>query len=446
MKYLPYLFLVILAACSSPQAPSATDEKNGSILLKNAKLIRGDSTPVIESGNIIIEDGKIAEIGPGITREGATEVDLAGKTIMPAIISTHVHVGVLKGTAASSTNYTRENIISQLKKYASYGILHVQALGTDRPLLFQTGLYDSLKNGLGEGARLISAGYGFNVPLEKVDSTSPQSLVYRPSSPAQVSAEMDSLSGLGIRTVKIWVDDFNKTVPKMNPDVYSAIINEAHKRNMKVAAHVYYLADARRLVSDGVDFLAHSIRDSVIDDSLLSMMKAKNVIYIPTLTLDKFAYAYGGNAEWINEAFFKDALEPGVYEMITSEKYKNDTKNSPAYARSENAFKIAKQNVKKIFEYGIKVALGTDSGALPIRTQGFAEHLEMILLVEAGLTPADVISIATVNAANALGLSGYGTIAPGNVADLLVLDGDPTADIKNTAKIFSVYKAGVKIK
>jgi hypothetical protein len=208
---------------------------------------------------------------------------------------------------------------------------------------------------------------------------------------------------------------------------------------------VYYLADARQLVADGVDILAHSIRDSVVDDVLLDDMKAKNVIYVPTLSLDKFAYAYAGDPEWINDEFFKSSLEPGTYQMITSAGYKNNTKNSPAYTRNENGFKIAMTNLKKIFDAGVRVALGTDSGAFPIRAQGFAEHLEMQLLNEAGLTPLQAIMAATKNAAEALQLNDYGTIEKGKVADLLILNGDPSSDIKNTRKIFAVYKAGKKI-
>lgn len=445
MKNFFYLLLAVIVSCSSPQNNNA-ETKTESLLLKNVKILRGDSTPVIENGNILIENGRIAEVGAGVTEQGAEEVDLAGKTVMPAIICAHAHIGLVKDTTASGANYSRENIIRQLNKYASYGVLHVQALGTDRPLLFENGLYDSLRTGSGEGARLISAGFGFNVPQANVNPGSSQGLVYRPSSASQVPAEMDSLSRLGIKTVKIWVDDFNKTVPKMNAEVYHAIIDEAHKRNMKVAAHVYYLTDARRLVADGIDFLAHSIRDSVVDDAFLAMMKSKNVVYIPTLSLDKFAYTYGGETEWINDPFFKESLEPGVYEMIKSEKYKNDTKNSASYARNQNAFKIAMENAKKIFDYGIKVALGTDSGAFPIRTQGFAEHLEMQLLNEAGVPVSDVISIATYNSAQALGLNDFGTIGAGKVADLLVLDADPIQDIKNTRKVFSVYKSGKKVK
>jgi imidazolonepropionase-like amidohydrolase len=447
-QLLPSLLIISLIFFSSCSTSKNQDENatiNQKILFKNVSLIKGDGSAKVIT-DVFIEDGKIAETGSGLGKEDATVVDLEGKTMMPAIISTHVHVGTLKDTTTNGSNYTRENILNQLNKYAKYGILNVLSLGTDRPLLFQNGLYDSLKNGLLEGARMLSAGYGFNVPQANVDSLATQGKVFRPTNPAQVPAAMDSLAALNIKIVKIWVDDFNKSQPKMDPSVYHAIIEEAHKRNIRVSAHVYYLADARQLVADGVDVLAHSIRDSVVDDALLADMKARNVIYVPTLSLDKFAYAYAEDPEWINDEFFKSSLEPGTYEMITSANYKNNTKNSPAYARNTHAFKIAMTNVKKIFDAGIRVALGTDSGAFPIRTQGFSEHLEMQLLTEAGLTPLQAVMVATKNGADALQLNDYGVIESGKVADLLILDGDPSVDIKNTRKIFSVYKNGSNIK
>jgi len=445
MKLVTCIAILAFASCTSPKSDQEK-QSPATLLLKNVNVIKGDGSAAQEGMSILIENGKISSVGKDVAAKDATVVDLSGKTIMPAIISAHSHIGMLKGTGANADNYTRENILSQLNKYAQYGVLQVQILGTDRPSLFQNGLYDSIRNGLLDGARMLSAGYGFNSPQQNVDPNSPMGRVFRPTSPDLVAAELDSLKALDIHIVKMWVDDFNKTVPKMDPAVYNAIIQEAHKRNMRVAAHVYYLSDARRLVEDGVDILAHSIRDSVVDDAFLANMKAKNVVYVPTLVLEKFANAYAGNPEWINDEFFKNSLEPGVYEMITSEKNRNDVKNSPAFARNENAYKVSLVNCKKIFDAGIKVALGTDSGAMPIRTQGYSEHLEMQLLVEAGLTPLQALSVATKNAADALQQSDEGLIENGRRADLLILNGDPSVDIKNTQNIFSVYKGGRKVR
>lgn len=270
--------------------------------------------------------------------------------------------------------------------------------------------------------------------------------MFRPASPAQVAAEMDSLVKLKPSVIKMWVDDFGGRFNKMEPAMYNAIITEAHKRNLRVASHLYYLSDARKLIAAGVDIIAHSIRDSVIDDALVQEMKAKNVIYIPTLSLDEFAYVYARQPEWINDAFFKASLEPGVYEMITSPKYKEELKKSPDYNRHVKGFETALINLKKIFDAGIKVSLGTDSGATPIRAQGFSEHLELELMVQAGLTPLQVITIATKNAAEALKISSrYGALEKGKSADFIILSVNPLSDIRNTRKIEAVYKAGKEV-
>jgi imidazolonepropionase-like amidohydrolase len=440
MKYL-FIFLAF-ASCATQ-----SNNDNDTILLKNANVITGDGSQPAANTDILIRGGEIAEIGKNINDPAATVVDVAGKTVMPALISAHVHVGVLKGTTSSGTNYTRENVLDQLKKYADYGVLNLQVMGTDRPVLFQNGLYDSIQKGLLPGARMLSAGYGFNVPQANVDPASMMGNLYRPASAEAVPKEMDSIAALNIRIVKIWVDDMGGTAKKMDPSVYQAIIKEAHQRNIRVAAHLYYLDDARKLVNAGLDIIAHSIRDSVVDDAFVQSMKAHNVVYIPTLSLDKFNYAYSEDPDWVNDPFFKASLEPGVYEMITSEKFKTEQKNSPALARNRHAFEIAMQNVKKISDGGVPVALGTDSGAFPVRAQGYSEHLELQLMTEAGLTPLQAITAGTKNSAAALHIDDrFGTIQKGKVADLLVLDGDPSADIKNSRKIDAVYKAGQKIR
>jgi imidazolonepropionase-like amidohydrolase len=437
-----YLFLIIaFAACTAP-----SDNKNHPILLKNANVIVGDGSRPQANTDILIQGDTIAEIGKNISAENANEVDASGKTVMPALISAHVHMGVLKGTTSSGSNYTRENVLRQLKRYADYGVLNTQVMGTDRPVLFQNGLYDSIRQGLLPGARMLSAGYGFNIPAN-VDPSSMLGNLYRPASADAIPKEMDSIAALNVKIVKIWVDDMGGSAPKMEPAVYRAIIKEAHQRNIRVAAHLYYLSDARKLVNEGLDIIAHSIRDSVVDDAFVQLMKAHNVVYIPTLSLDKFNYAYSENPDWVDDPFFKDALEPGVYEMITSEKFKTEQKNSPALARNKHAFEIAMQNVKKLADGGVLIALGTDSGAFPVRVQGYSEHMELQLMNEAGLTPLQAIEAGTRNAAIALQLEeNFGTIQKGKVADLLVLDGDPSTEIKNTRKIEAVYKAGKKIR
>lgn len=439
MKKIQLLFQMTCALCGS----AAIAQNNDLILQKNTTVLDGTGSTAQTNTDILVTGGKIAAIQKNIKASGAREIDLTGKTVMPSLICAHAHVGTLKATTSSADNYTRENVLRHLKKYQDYGVSAVLAMGTDRPLIFN-GLIDSTQAGLLPGARLYSAGYGFNTPDPNPGSW--MNLLLRPDMPQDVPAMMEKLAALKPTVVKIWVDDHGGNARKMKPEIYQAIIREAHKRNIRVAAHLFYAEDARKLTEAGIDIIAHSIRDKEVDQDLLTKMKQKKVIYIPTLSLDEYQFVYAGNPDWINDAFFKASLEPGVFEMITDKAYGEKIKNSPDYQRNMSAFKTAMINLKKIFDAGIHVALGTDSGAFPVRTQGFTEHLEMELMVKAGLTPAQAITISTRNAATALRISHEkGTLEKGKKADLIILSANPLEDIRNTRKIESVWKNGQEV-
>jgi len=437
-------FAVMIAVLSCNDGMKQTS--SGAILLQDVTLIDGNGGQPQEHTSILLQGDTIAAIGQNPDSSNATVVNLSGKTVLPALISDHVHIGSLKGVINKPENYTRDNILSQLKKYGDYGVLNILVAGSDRPYLFDSGIRDSSVNGLLPGARIHSAGYGFGVPAGAPPVNFAMDNVYRPTDAKQIPAEMDSLQQTNPEVVKIWVDDFGGQFKIMSPVIYKTIIGEAHKRNLRVMAHAYYLSDARQLVADGVDIIGHSIRDSIADDALVQQIKAKGIVYIPTLSLDEFAYIYARKPEWLSDAFFKASLEPGVYEMITSEKYQNDLKSSPAYARNTRAFETALKNLKKLYDAGVLIAFGTDSGAMPLRAQGFSEHLELELMVEAGLTPLQAITIATKNSAQVLKAERqFGTIEKGKVADLLIVDGNPSINIKDTRKIHAVYKAGKEV-
>jgi len=416
-----------------------------SILLRHATLIDGQGKAPRPNTDVLIRGDSIEAIGTGLPARDARVIDLRGKTIMPALITTHAHVGTLRGTSTDGVNYTRENLLRQLKKYNDYGVSTVLAMGTDRPLIF-AGFRDSSRAGLLPGARLYSAGYGFGVPGAAPPASFGMDQVFRPASAAEARDQVDRLLPLQPAVLKIWVDDFNGKFPKMSPEIYGAIIDRAHAQHLRVASHLYYLEDAKRLVDKGIDIIAHSIRDKDIDDSLLAAMRVRGVAYIPTLSLDEFAYIYARRPDWINDPFFRASLEPGVYEMITAEDYQEKLQASPDYQRNRKAFETALRNLKKIYDAGILVSLGTDSGATPLRAQGFSEHLELELMVQAGLSPLEAITVATKNASILLQIDRrYGTIEKGKIADLLVLAADPSTDIKNTRTIESVWIAGKQV-
>jgi len=437
MKRIFNIFNFILACIAIQSA-------YGQKLLKNVTLIDGTGKNPQGQVDILIKGDKIAaisETGKDYPRN-VKVIDLTGKTIMPMLINTHGHVGLLKGTKTSAVNYTKENVVAQLEKYERYGVGTVMSLGTDRESVFN--LRDLSRAGQLPGAYLFTAGYGFTTKGGGPNTEGGPDLLFRPTNAEEAAKNVQELAKLKPDIIKMWVDNFGTDAEKIKPEVYQSIIKEAHKHKIKAASHLYYIEDARSLAKADVDVFAHSIRDKEVDTDLIQLMKAKGIVYIPTLTLDKFAYSYAERPEWLNDDFFKGSLEPGVLEMIDNDEYRTKTRNAANYQRNVKAFEMAMKNLKTLYDAGVKIALGTDSGAQPIRTQGFAEHLELELLTQAGLTPLQAIVVATKNGAETLGIiKQRGTLEVGKKADFIVLSANPLKDIKATRQIKSVWKNGL---
>lgn len=409
------------------------------VVLKHVSIIDGTGAPVRMNTDMVVSGGVIKSIGQSAPA-GAATIDMSGKFIMPLINNAHGHLGNVKDTTSSASNYTPANVRHQLKRYQDYGVGAVLSMGTEQPVGIK--IRDSSRAGLIPGATMYSAIYGFGVPEALPPVSMGFSHIYRPETVSAAIKDVDELAPLKPDVIKIWVDG----TPTMKEEIYTAIINEGHKHGIRVAAHVYRLADARKLVAAGVDIFAHSIRDSVIDAAFAQEIARRKIVYIPTLSLDDLAFIYAEDPEWLNDPFFRNALEPGVFEMVTSPSYKERLKNNPATERERNALRIAMKNLLVLHRAGVMVALGTDSGAMPIRVQGFAEHLEMELMVQAGLTPLEAIRAATLNSATLLRAEGRtGSLEPGKDASFIVLGKDPSADVRNSRDVQSVWVKGKEV-
>jgi imidazolonepropionase-like amidohydrolase len=412
-------------------------------LIRDVTLIDGSGDAVQLHANLLIAGDSIVSIGTTQIPPHTKVISMTGKTVMPLLISGHEHLGLLKGNTSSADNYTRENVVRQLQRYLNYGVGTVLSLGTDQPLVFP--LRDSSRQGLIPGATLLTAGYGFGAKNGVPPATFGTEIL-RPATPAEAKADVRKLALLKPDFLKLWLDDGGGTMPKIEPAIYEALIKEAHQQGLKVAAHVYYLEDARNLVNAGVDLLAHSIRDKEVDAALITAMKEKGTFYIPTLSLDEYGFIYAGQPEWLNDPFFIRSLEPGVLEMLTSDAYRQQQQQDKSREKKMRAFMTAVVNLRKLDSAGVKIAMGTDAGAFPVRAQGFSEHLELQLMVEAGLSPLKVISCATQNGAELLGINKQvGTLTAGKKADFMILEGDPSQDINNTRTIIEVWKNGKKV-
>lgn len=413
------------------------------IVFKNALIIDGNGGKPIDNGTLVIQGGKIIAVGKKDAvkiPESAQVIDMQGKTIMPALIDTHSHLGLTKNTTLSDTNNTRENVLRQLKLFAQYGVGAVTSLGRDKEFIYE--LRRQRNNGLlgNQYAYIITAGQGIGVPDGAPPKMSGPDPVYRPNTFEAIAQDVATLATKSPDVVKIWVDDFYHSLPKMKPEMYQEVIKKAHQHNLRVAAHMYYLDDAKSLVNSGVDILEHSVRDKPVDMELINAMKKHKVAIVPTLQLDESYYIYTESPSWMQDDFFLNALEPGVLDVL------NGKTKIPSYIpklSEKQTLSIAMHNIKTLYQHGILVGLGADSGAKVERIQGFAEHRELQLLVKAGLTPMDAIKIGTANSAKIMGVDQYmGTLEPGKKANLLILDANPLSNIKNTQRINAVWLDG----
>jgi imidazolonepropionase-like amidohydrolase len=424
---------------SFPRA--GAQDKTRQIVLKGARLVDGTGRPAIENAVLVIEGDHVVAAGKtgmvSIPKDAEVQ-DVSGKTIMPALINLHGHLGLsVNGADSVAGHYTQENVLKQLNKYLSYGVATVTSLGQDDDEIYK--IRDAQHAGTLGGARLYTAGRGF---LEYTGRANPADHRYRPQTPEEARADVRELAAHHPDFMKMWVDDGLGHGVKIQPAIYQAIIDEAHKQHIRVFAHEFYLNDAKALLAAGIDGFAHSIRDQAVDNDVMQAMKARGVFLIPTLVRDEVLFAYADNLKWLDDPFFKAGFEPAAMAMVRSPENVEKGRKDPDIAKYRAGLEMGKKNLKTLSDAGVKIAFGTDSG-IPTRFPGYFEHRELQLMVEAGLTPMQAIVAATGTNAEILGgAKQFGTLQSGRRADFLVLDANPLEDIHNTERLSAVWQAG----
>jgi imidazolonepropionase-like amidohydrolase len=392
-----------------------------------ARLVDGTGEAPIESSVLVVEGDRIRSIAtmaePGTIGAGAERIDVRGRTILPGFVNAHGHVADTNGLKAGPEFYTRENLLRQLTLYARYGVTTVFSLGGDGP----AGI--ALRNEPPVGrARLFVAGP-----------------VITETTAASAARAADINLAMGVDWLKFRVDDNLGATPKMPQDAWQAVIARGHARQVPVAAHVFYLNDAKDLLREGIDLIAHSVRDQSVDDEFLQLAQSHNACVVPTLTREVSTFIYESTPAFFSDEFFLRHADRTVVSQLKDPARQAQVRKSASAQRYKGALEVATQNLKILKDAGVRIAMGTDTGP-PARFQGYFEHMELEMMVKAGLTPMEAIVAATGDAARCMKKAeSVGILRPGANADFVIYKDDPTKDIRATRSLESVWVAGSKI-
>lgn len=412
----PFRILAVAAAMAAvPVAVATAQPSSAAKAFTGMRLIDGTDRAPVDNATLVVRDGRIVAAGPAATviiPAGAERVSLAGKTVIPGLINAHGHVN---------------DVERDLKVYAAYGVTTVFSLGNEGTAPF------------------LSARDGQGTPALRRSRLFTSGPVLEPTTPAQARALVTKAAGSKVDVIKIRVDDNLGTTLKLAPEVYRAVIDEAHRHRLPVAVHVFYLADAKAVLEAGADFIAHSVRDVDVDGALIAALKARGVCLCPTLMREVSTFVYESTPSFFADPAFLAHADPRTVATLKEPAKQEAMRTSDSARRYKAGLAVASRNVKALADAGIPIAMGTDTGPVG-RFQGYFELMELELMAKAGLTPRQVLTAATRDAARCMKVDrDLGTLESGKWADFVALDADPLADISNARRIDSVWIAGNRV-
>src|SRR5438552_2642298 len=462
-SYLLFAACLFLATGSSSQVNGQAPGTTEVTVFEGARLITGDGN-TIENSSFIVENNRFTSVGRRVDVQvprGAAHVDLTGKTVMPTMVDLHGHIGfqnVAEGTMSKAA-YTRENLIDHLQILAFNGVGAVIGVGdlVDRSDLHggrtnwgdvPLGVRDEVIPGAAlfrtAGPGIAWPGSGAQGDPSRVDVSYPVSTV------EEARAAVDDYVAMKPAFIKIWVDDRGGTKKTLTPELYRAVIEEAHKFNVPVGVHNVTLANAKELMRAGVEGWLHvpARGGEVADGELVAIVKDRiarndrpNIWMTPSLITAWMDMQGGTRPEWLD-----DPLLQAVYSRRDIEKHWGEPlKNAKPedVARARRGFESDARSAMTLRAAGIRVVNGTDTGQSRFWI-GYFNHLDLEAMVAMGMTPSEAIVAATRDSA-AVAQINTGLVAAGKSADFIVLDANPLERISNTRKINRVYLRGQEV-
>lgn len=415
-----WIVLPLCAACSTSEPDAPTTAFSG------ATVWDGTGSAAQPNTTLFVREGRIVGMSSdGTVPEGADvieTIDLSGRYVVPGLINAHGHVSGLWADDAAVSEVDR--VRGDLELFARYGVTTVNSLGdTDAVLAARDAATPTDPR-----ARLFAAGP-----------------VIAASDPAQARSDAQANADAGVDWLKLRVDDNLGTGMKMPWDAVQAVLDIANENDLRLATHLFYLEDGKRLLDMGTSMVAHSVRDVDVDEEFLGQLRETGVCYVPTLTREVSTFVYGERPDFFDDPFFTEYAHSGEVARVSEPAFMERMASSRTAAGYRDALQVALRNVKAVSDAGLQVAMGTDAGPAG-RFPGYFEHMELWMMGNAGLTPEQVLLSATSVAASCLGLGDRGVLAPGMWADFLVLTDNPLDDLENSRSLEQVYVAGQPVR
>lgn len=409
-RSLPALALALLVSCASPDSQG--------VAYVGATVWDGTGSAPVPGVTIVVDGGRITAISTGSAPSGTQVVSLEGKFVIPGLIDVHAHVS--GRWAPEGVTDEADRIRGDLELFAKYGVTTVNSLGDGEAAI----AVRDAASPTDPRARLLASG-----------------AVVAGDEAAAVRAAAISRADAGVDWLKLRVDDNLGSSQKMPWDAVQAVLDVGEERGLRVATHLFYLDDAKRLLEMGTGMVAHSVRDTDVDDSFINALITNDVCYVPTLTREISTFVYAERPGFFDNDFFTELSDQREIARVSEPAFMERMRESPAAAGYRVALQQALRNLKTLVDAGAPVTFGTDAGPAA-RFPGFFEHLELAVMVRAGIRPDQALYAATGQAAACLGLEDVGTLEVGNWADFLVLASSPMDDITNTQTLEQVYVAG----
>ena len=434
------IFICLIISCSD-SAVNVSVNENVDLALVGPRLIDGTGNDPIQDSVLLIGQGRIQAVGPRQSieiPEGTETINLSGKTIIPGLVDLHAHYG---GPVTASEQ--------ALKNQLYYGVTTTRSIGSDTP--DKVSLMLEAHAGRPDLPRAFTAGLGFSYP-GGFNSSFPNT----PTTPEEARENVREQAALGVHFTKMWVNEVDEAGLKIPAEIRSAIIDESIRNGLIPVAHIDEEGDGIQLLEAGMNEFLHStvltfgpgagtpVDNPAPSQRFLDLCLQNDCAFTPTLSIIQNNWHFAEKPELLGDEILRSVFNANALDRYSDPAVRASIIEADNFQERKAAFRQVQDFVKTLFDAGIKVPLGTDSGT-PSVPMGWGTHHELELYVEAGLTPMEAIMAATSIGASRLppvGAVEFGTLTKGMSADLLVLDANPLINIRNTLQIDQVMLRG----